>query len=146
MSTPEIALMTYHPFHVNFHYRKEFFVGLSHRTDLTGVHFLAQTFPNYRVTPISINEFKQILHLKSACSMCGPDHILVGGDLGQIISNKINEVSPSTYKITYVSDPEAANCLYINGTLIRRTKEEFPLSADQLDSIGGKQLQVRQYT
>jgi len=121
---------------------QEFFVGLSHRTDIVGINFLAQTFPTYRVTPISLKEFEQILHLKSACSMCGPDHILVGGDLGLLISNKINEISPSTYKITYVHDPEAANCLYINDTLIRRTEDEFPLSADQLASIGGKQLQV----
>ena len=83
-----------------------------------------------------------ILHLKSACSMCGPDHIVVGGELGKLIANSVESVSPQTYKITRLPDAEAANCIYVNDILIRRTREDFPNSADVLDSIGGKQVLI----
>jgi dimethylargininase len=122
----------------------EFFVGLSKRTDQDGIDCLARTFPEYRVTAICINDFSsKTLHLKSACSVCGPNHILVGGELGKIIATAIESSSPGTYKFTHVVDEEAANCVYSNGTLIRRTKEEFPNSADGLKSIGGKQIEIR---
>lgn len=102
----------------------EFFVGLSKRTTLEGICSLAKCFPQYPVTPVPISSYSStILHLKSACSMCGPSHLLVGGDLGRIIATAVEMQSPSKYKITYVPDPEAANCLYVNGVLIRRTRE-----------------------
>lgn len=74
--------------------------------------------------------------------MCGPDHLLVGGELGQLIAKSIEAASPAVYRITHVTDAEAANCLYINGVLFRRTREEFPNSADALDSLGGEQIQI----
>jgi dimethylargininase len=74
--------------------------------------------------------------------MCGHDHIIVGGDLGRVIASAVETASPRRYKITHVTDNEAANCVFINGTLIRRTRDEFPMSADALDAIGGKQLAV----
>ena len=83
-----------------------------------------------------------VLHLKSACSMCGPDHIIVGGELGILIANIVESVSPQIYKITRLPDAEAANCVYVNEILIRRTREEFPHSADILDSVGGKQVLI----
>lgn len=104
---------------------------------------MAKTFPNYRVTPVDIKSFsKTVLHLKSACSMCGIDHIIVGGEMGKLIAKIIESSSPNIYKITVIADSEAANCVYVNGVLIRRTREEFPRSADGLDSIGGKQIHV----
>ena len=119
-------------------------MGLSKRTDQDGIDFLARTFREFRVTPICINNFSsRTLHLKSACSVCGPDHILVGGELGKIIATAIESSSSGTYKFTHVADEEAANCVYSNGTLIRRTREEFPNSADGLKSIGGKQIEIR---
>ena len=74
--------------------------------------------------------------------MCGIDHIIVGGDMGKLIAKIIESSSPNIYKITVIADSEAANCVYVNGVLIRRTREEFPQSADGLDSIGGKQIHV----
>lgn len=119
-------------------------MGSSQRTDTAGIQFLARSFPKYRVTAVSIDLFSSsVLHLKSACSMCGHDHIVVGGELGMLIARAVEATSPGVYKITHVPDNEAANCVYVNGTLIRRTREEFPLSADALDSIGGVQLEIK---
>ena len=119
-------------------------MGLSKRTDKDGIDCLARIFPMYRVTPICINDFSlKTLHLKSACSVCGPNHIVVGGELGKMIAIAIESSSPGIYKFTHVVDEEAANCVYSNGTLIRRTSEEFPNSADGLESIGGKQIEIR---
>jgi hypothetical protein len=39
-------------------------------------------------------------------------------------------------------DQDAANCVYVNGTLIRRASHEFPRSADALISLGGQQIEV----
>lgn len=74
--------------------------------------------------------------------MCGPDHVLVGGELGQFIAESIEAASPAVYRITHIPDAEAANCVYANGILFRRTREEFPDSADVLDSLGGEQIQI----
>lgn len=122
----------------------EFFIGQSKRTNVEGIRFLSRTFPNYRVTPIYIESFSSaVLHLKSACSMCGPDHIIVGGELGKLIANVVECASPHKYRITKVVDSEAANCIFVNNVLIRRTREEFPESADDLDALGGNQILIR---
>ena len=92
------------------------------------------------------------LHLKSMCSMVGDNHILLGGTpyasiLQQLIQRpKPNLVlqpltsdlhtpkdsdysSDNDYIFTHFPDEVlAANVLYINNTIIRRTSEEFPLS------------------
>nr|XP_014342648.1 PREDICTED: N(G),N(G)-dimethylarginine dimethylaminohydrolase 1 isoform X2 [Latimeria chalumnae] len=54
---------------------REFFVGLSSRTNQRGAEILADTFKDYAVSkvPVSGN-----LHLKSFCSMAGPDLIAIG--------------------------------------------------------------------
>jgi N-dimethylarginine dimethylaminohydrolase len=121
---------------------------------MLGIQELAKCFSNYKVNIIDIRNFQNgCLHLKSACSMCGPDHILVGGDAGRLIANEIiksqnkKAVESSSsfqkkYKITHIPDAAAANCLYVNGVLIRRAREEFPESVAGLADLKGEQIEV----
>ena len=94
------------------------------------------------------------LHLKSMCSMGGDNHILLGGtpyasiiqqliqrprpnlilrplksDLRTPKDSDSNSSSDNDYIFTHLPDEvSAANVLYINDTIIRRTNKEFPLS------------------
>lgn len=57
----------------------EFFVGISNRTNEAGAQALADSFPEFTVTPIDLP--KKTLHLKSCISMAGPDIICVSSSL-----------------------------------------------------------------
>ena len=114
-------------------------MGRSHRTNDEGIAALQAAFPHLRVTTIditgnSLND-AEVLHLKSACSMCGDGHILTGGNVGRHIARGIEKASPQRYHITHVKDAAASNCVYVNGHLFRRTAQEFPRSAQVLASL-----------
>lgn len=103
---------------------REFFVGLSSRTNEAGVCALAAAFPEYSVTPIKITDK---LHLKTSFSMAGPD-ILCASEKqeSQRILKKIKESTSFQYQTITVPDSDAANCIYVNETLIHLS--EFPKS------------------
>lgn len=54
---------------------KEFFVGLSQRTNEAGARAVAAAFPEFPVTPIRIPN--KLLHLKDCISMAGVDILCV---------------------------------------------------------------------
>ncbi|XP_059544981.1 N(G),N(G)-dimethylarginine dimethylaminohydrolase 1 isoform X2 [Myotis daubentonii] len=54
---------------------REFFVGLSKRTNQRGAEILADTFKDYAVSTVPVAD---TLHLKSSCSMAGPNLIAIG--------------------------------------------------------------------
>lgn len=124
----------------------EIFVGLSTRTNLEGANFLTTVyFPRYRVVCIDLihlSKGNSPLHLKSLISVCGYNKILVGGFLGKKIGKCIEKLSRNKYEIVYVPDEYAANVIFVNDVLIRRTKEEYPDSHDILKSICHNQIEV----
>ena len=114
----------------------EFFVGRSYRTNDEGISALQSAFPHLRVTAIDINFADAgVLHLKSACSMCGDGQILTGGTVGLHIAQNIEKASPQRYRIKHVEDAAASNCVYVNGHLFRRSAQEFPNSAQVLANL-----------
>lgn len=58
------------------------------------------------------------LHLKSICSMLSPGHVILGGVYAKSLQSLMTQATNSL-KYTIVPDEGAANCLYINGTVIR---------------------------
>ncbi|XP_024276456.1 N(G),N(G)-dimethylarginine dimethylaminohydrolase 1 isoform X2 [Oncorhynchus tshawytscha] len=54
---------------------REFFVGLSKRTNQKGAEILADVFKDYAVSTVPVTDG---LHLKSFCSMGGPGLIVIG--------------------------------------------------------------------
>lgn len=105
---------------------KEFFVGLSSRTNQKGANSLANAFPNYPVSGVKVSGH---LHLKSMMSMAGPGIIAVGSsDHAQKAIRQIKKVSNFDYMTVTLPDDAAANCVYINKTLLHCSEDEFPES------------------
>ncbi|XP_051869056.1 N(G),N(G)-dimethylarginine dimethylaminohydrolase 1 [Pristis pectinata] len=111
---------------------KEFFVGLSDRTNQRGAEILADVFKDYAVSKVSVTG---ALHLKSFCTMAGPGLIAIGSsDHAQKVLTNMQEMSEHRYDKLTLPDDEAANCVYLNTpekghVLLHRTAEEFPESA-----------------
>jgi len=112
---------------------REFFVGLSTRTNVGGARAVAAAFPEFPCTPIKISG---ALHLKSLLTMAGPDVILVSRtkDAEETLK-RVEREATFQYQVLRVEDRDAANCLYVNGTLIHRPAEEFPASAKVFDGL-----------
>ena len=103
-----------------------------------------------QVTSSSSTAVEEVLHLKSFCSMCGENTILVGGAVGDVFADMVNKkegcpaapagsvVQSAPYRIVKLPDTAAANCLFLNvqekqsgvwkGTIVRRAGSEFPAS------------------
>ena len=87
---------------------------------------LALTFPNYPVTGVPVQEG---LHLKSFMSMAGPDCVAIGMSTAAKEARKILETRGQfRYQYLEVPDDTGANCLYVNGTIIHVSKEDYPRS------------------
>ncbi|XP_054158087.1 N(G),N(G)-dimethylarginine dimethylaminohydrolase 1-like [Oppia nitens] len=100
---------------------REIFVGLSQRTNESGARAVAAAFPEYPVTPIRIPN--KLLHLKSCLSMAGNDILCVSASQeSQEILRRIVREATHRYHTLTVPENSAANCLYINGTLIYRSE------------------------
>ncbi|VEN37463.1 unnamed protein product [Callosobruchus maculatus] len=136
---------------------REFFVGISQWTNEAGARAVAAAFPEYPCTPIkvkpahlrplSIADLTQALpeevmmeetlcfqvpepkHLKSYVTMGGPDLLCVGtGKEAQEVLKRMEREATYSYQTLTLPEDEAANVLYLNGTLVHRSIEEIPMS------------------
>uniref|UniRef100_A0ACB8F3H3 N(G),N(G)-dimethylarginine dimethylaminohydrolase 1 n=1 Tax=Sphaerodactylus townsendi TaxID=933632 RepID=A0ACB8F3H3_9SAUR len=71
---------------------REFFVGLSNRTNRRGAEILADTFKDYAVSTVPV---VGALHLKSFCSMAGPNLIAIGSSEAAQKALKVVEIKLS---------------------------------------------------
>eukprot|EP00794_Sanderia_malayensis_P019241 gene19241-21169_t len=120
---------------------KEFFVGLSRRTNEQGIQALRETFAGYPVHAIKV--FDATLHLKSMMSMAGDNIIAVGQS--KSASQAIDEIqnkAKQKYEILRVEQDPMANCLWINGNLIYRSSEEFPGIKNAFSSLRCPKLEL----
>ncbi|XP_011932375.1 PREDICTED: N(G),N(G)-dimethylarginine dimethylaminohydrolase 1 isoform X1 [Cercocebus atys] len=117
---------------------REFFVGLSKRTNQRGAEILADTFKDYAVSTVPVADS---LHLKSFCSMAGPNLIAIGSSESAQKALKImQQMSDHRYDKLTVPDDIAANCVYLNipnkgHVLLHRTPEEYPESAKVYEKL-----------
>lgn len=91
---------------------REFFVGLSSRTNEAGIDDLSKAFPNFPVTAIDVSVH---LHLKTMMTMAGEDLIVVGA--GEALTKAWAELESKAkfkYRKLVVPEDRAANCLCIN--------------------------------
>ncbi|XP_039287307.1 N(G),N(G)-dimethylarginine dimethylaminohydrolase 1, partial [Nilaparvata lugens] len=106
---------------------REFFVGLSKWTNEAGARAVAAAFPEYPCSAIKVTESQ---HLKSLVSMAGPDVLCVSSGKGsQDVLKRIAREATFSYQTLTVPEENAANVLYINGTMIHRADEEIPESS-----------------
>lgn len=119
---------------------KEFLVGLSTRTNLAGVNCLAETFPNYPVTTIPVTEH---LHLKSMMTMAGDDMIVVGeSEEAKNAWSEMEKKARFRYEKLSVSEDTAANCVFVNGTLLHLSAAEIPNSIETFNKITGPKIEL----
>ena len=119
---------------------REFLVGLSKRTNQAGIETLAKTFPSYPVTGISVTSH---LHLKSMMTMGGNDIIVVGGSSeAQNAWIEVEKKAKFQYEKLIVSDDTAANCLFVNGTLIHLVAAEIPDSFEAFNQISCPKMEL----
>ncbi|KAM7388150.1 hypothetical protein PAMP_024348 [Pampus punctatissimus] len=117
---------------------REFFVGLSKRTNQRGAEILAEVFKDYAVSTVPVSES---LHLKSFCSMGAPGLIVIGSsEPAQKALKTMQEMSDFRYDKLTVPDDIAANCVYMNlpnkgHVLLHCTAEEYPQSAKMFEKF-----------
>ncbi|XP_062308374.1 N(G),N(G)-dimethylarginine dimethylaminohydrolase 1 isoform X1 [Osmerus eperlanus] len=117
---------------------REFFVGLSKRTNQKGAEILADAFKDYAVSTVPVLGG---LHLKSFCSMGGPGLIVIGSsEPAQKTLKIMQQMSDHRYDKLTVPDDIAANCIYMNlpskgHVLLHCTPEEFPESAKVFEKL-----------
>ncbi|XP_077306443.1 N(G),N(G)-dimethylarginine dimethylaminohydrolase 1 isoform X1 [Lithobates pipiens] len=117
---------------------REFFVGLSKRTNQRGAEILADTFKDYAVSTVPVLDN---LHLKSFCSMAGPNLIVIGSsEPAQKALKTMQQMSDHRYDKLTVPDDAAANCIYLNipgkgHVLLHRAPEEFPESVKVFEKL-----------
>ncbi|XP_044760269.1 N(G),N(G)-dimethylarginine dimethylaminohydrolase 1 [Coccinella septempunctata] len=105
---------------------KEFFVGISQWTNEAGARAVAAAFPEYPCTPIKVPSSK---HLKAFISMAGPDLLCVGsGKESQEVLKRMEREATFSYQTLTLPEDEAANVLFLNGTLVHRSIDEIPSS------------------
>ena len=120
---------------------KEFFVGLSKRTSSEGANELKNAFPKYPVHQIEVKD--QTLHLKSMMSMASDDVIAIGPSPSSELAEKVmKEKATFPYKFHKVSTDAAANCLWINGTLVHRSSIEFPSIKDDFANFDCPKIEL----
>ncbi|OWR51908.1 putative ng,ng-dimethylarginine dimethylaminohydrolase [Danaus plexippus plexippus] len=106
---------------------REFFVGITETSNEAGASALAEAFPEFPCTPIKVSQ--GVRHLKKYFSMAGPDILCVASSKeAKEMLKRIEREATFTYQTLTVPEVGAANCLYVNGTLIHRAIEEIPES------------------
>lgn len=109
----------------------EIFVGLSKWTNLRGAEMVAKTYQDYAVSTVPVSGE---LHLKSFCSMCGPDTLVIGSsDCAKKALKMMEQLTDHHYETLTVPDDPAANCIYArvgpkSNILVHRSAEEYPNS------------------
>lgn len=78
----------------------------------------------------------QTLHLKSFLAMAGQDLITYGGSWGGREARRVIEQDGNfKYKFLEVPDDFAANCLYLNDTIVHASRDSFPKSCEVFEDM-----------
>ena len=105
-----------------------------------GAEVLSKIFPGWPVTAVQVTE---VMHLKSICSMAGVDLVALGDSAaGWRVWREIQEKSQFDYELVAFPDNNAANCLFINGTLLHVTKDEYPQSHSVWEQFEGPRVEL----
>ena len=98
-------------------------------------------FSEWPVTGIHVNS--EVLHLKSMSSMAGVDLIAIGDTpAGQRAWKDIEQHASFSYNKLLLPDENGANCLFINGTVLHVTEEEYPESFKIWENLDVPRIQL----
>ncbi|KAF7236227.1 N(G),N(G)-dimethylarginine dimethylaminohydrolase 1 [Varanus komodoensis] len=117
---------------------REFFVGISKWTNHRGAEMVADTFRDFAVSTVPISG---TLHLRSFCSMAGPDTVVIGSsDVAKKAMKTMEQLTDHHYETLTVPDDLAANCIYVrlgqkSSVLLHRSAEEYPNSVQPFQKL-----------
>jgi len=104
----------------------EFFVGLGRETNTEGALNVAKTWPEYPCTTVKLEGSR---NLSDRLTLAGPDVLAVGsGHNPQTLVRRIEREATNRYQTLTLPEDEAANCVYVNNTLLHTHSIEAPLS------------------
>jgi dimethylargininase len=114
---------------------KEFFVGVGVETNTDGALQLANTWPEYPTTPVKLEGLRR---LRDRITMAGIDVLSVSSaEKSQLLMKRIEREASHRYKVLTLPEEDAANCLFVNGTLIHidscEAAESYKLFEDRVD-------------
>lgn len=111
---------------------KEIFVGITGNTNEAGAQSVAHAFPEYPTTIVRVHAppNNPRASLKDLMCMAGPNVIAVGSsEAAQRTLKEVKAVATySTYRLISLADDAAANCQYVNGSLIHLSDRQIPNS------------------
>ncbi|XP_074873789.1 putative hydrolase DDAH2 isoform X2 [Carettochelys insculpta] len=108
---------------------REFFVGISKWTNHRGAEMVAEAFRDFAVSTVPVSG---AFHLKSFCSMAGPDTVAIGSsEAARKAMRAMEQLTDHRYETLTVPDDPAGNCIYVRlgpqgSALLHRSPEEFP--------------------
>jgi len=109
-----------------------YYIGLSDRTNLEGANQFIEILNKYRMTGSTI-ELDTMLHLKSGVAYLENENLVVSGEF--VDKSEFENFN----KIIIQNDEQyAANCLWINGTVL--IPEGYPNSKIAIESLGYKTI------
>jgi len=105
----------------------EFFVGIGKETNTEGALNVARTWPEYPCTPVKLEGQRS---LSDRLTLAGPEVLAVGGGQHpQTVLRRIEREATNRYQTLTLPEDEAANCMYVNNTLVHAHSIEIPLSS-----------------
>lgn len=115
------------------------FVGLSRRTNMDAVRQLREIVQNhgFEVTPVKVSK---VLHLKSACTYLGDNHVLVAE--GRFDLNVLKGYSKI---IVPKGEERAADCLSVNGTVLVAKGHPKTMKLIEKEGFAVKELDISEF-
>uniref|UniRef100_A0A8C6VGB9 DDAH family member 2, ADMA-independent n=1 Tax=Naja naja TaxID=35670 RepID=A0A8C6VGB9_NAJNA len=117
---------------------REFFVGISKWTNHRGAEMVADAFRDFAVSTVPVSG---TLHLRSFCSMAGPDTVVIGSsEVAKKAMKIMEQLTDHHYETLTVPDDPAANCIYTrlgqkSSVLLHRSTEEYPNSVQPFQKL-----------
>ncbi len=114
--------------------RGHLYVGLSRRTNVEGADQILQIIKPYGMSGSTI-PLRDMLHLKSGAAYIENDNLVLGGEL-------LGRPEFSEYAVIPVDDDEsyAANCLWLNGTVLMASG--YPKTKQALEAHGYQTIRL----
>jgi dimethylargininase len=111
-----------------------FYVGLSQRTNKDGANQILEIIKAHAMTGSTI-PLKDMLHLKSGAAYLGNERLVLGGEL-------LGRPEFSKYAVIPVDDDEsyAANCLWLNGTVL--IASGYPKTKRAIEAYGYRTIEL----
>jgi dimethylargininase len=120
---------------------KELLCGLSKRTNRAGLNALAAAFPGFRVVPVTVTG---PLHLTTSIGLAYEDCLCVSTatPASRDMLESIRENSTINYKVIFVKEDKAANCIWINNHLLIKCHAECPEANDKIRDVAPSTLNI----